>query len=387
MRSYHRKMRIVRIERASESRGDGEDLRLRELTARLATDGMTAEQLAAAVSQATRLAADSIVERLLQDQQRMLEDHYDLREGFEQRIVEVWGRALDLYQAVYICCLEAGEEYCNRVVEHARGENDLKFEALLLQHARACTVASEIHGLLRTGHAVGAEARWRTLHEIVVASTLLGEGDQSLARRFFDHRAVERYKDAEDYQEHCSALGYEPLSAEKFESIRDAYQRVIDGHEKGFGKEWGWARPSVAGADPHFAALARQAGFAHMRPWYMLATRGSHSGVTGALHVRYLHGRGTVMLAGPSNAGLADPGHAALISLYQVTLTFILHGSTSPTNADDIALVLAIRRLVDAAGQEFLAAHHDLEAREAASADDPGKGDFSACSSDDCPQD
>lgn len=384
MHPYHRGMRTLQTEGASDSRGNGEDLTLRELTACLATKEMTADQLAAAASQATQTAADSIVEQLLHDKQRMLEEHYGLREGFEQRIVEVWGPALDFYQAVYTCCLEAGEEYCNRVVRHARGENDLRFEALLLQHARACMVASEIHGLLRTGHAVGAQARWRTLHEIVVASTLLGEGDQVLARRFFDHRAIERYKDAEDYQEHCSALGYEPLSAEEFEPIREAYQRAIDDHEKGFSKEWGWARPSLAGADPHFAALARQAGFAHMRPWYMLATRGTHSGVTGALHVRDLHGRGTVMLAGPSNAGLADPGHAALLSLYQVTMTFILHGSTIPTNADDIALVLAIRRLVDAAGHEFLSAHHDLEAREATTADDPGQGDDAAPSPDDC---
>lgn len=53
-------------------------------------------------------------------------------------------------------------------------EEDPKLSALTLLHARGCLVALEVHGLLRTGHAAGAQAQWRTLHELAVVAFLLG---------------------------------------------------------------------------------------------------------------------------------------------------------------------------------------------------------------------
>jgi hypothetical protein len=70
------------------------------------------------------------------------------------------------------------------------------------------------------------------------------------------------------------------------------------------------------------------------------------------------------MLAGPSNAGLADPGHATLVSLFQTTCSLLIHGSDERATADALVMLMALRRLLDDAGREFFAAHHTLEADE-----------------------
>jgi hypothetical protein len=49
-------------------------------------------------------------------------------------------------------------------------------EFAILPGGRACLVGSEIYGLPRTGHAAGAQARWRTLHELAVVASTLATG-------------------------------------------------------------------------------------------------------------------------------------------------------------------------------------------------------------------
>ena len=66
------------------------------------------------------------------------------------------GPALDRYECVRVCCLEAGEDFHTRHSRHPDG-SDLKRSALTLLHARACLVASEVQALLRSGHAAGAQ--------------------------------------------------------------------------------------------------------------------------------------------------------------------------------------------------------------------------------------
>ncbi|MDQ2873309.1 MAG: DUF5677 domain-containing protein [Actinomycetota bacterium] len=57
-------------------------------------------------------------------------------------------------------------------------------------------MVSEVQSLLRSGHAAGAQARWRTLQELAVTVFVLGERDAGLSERFLLHCEVERHKDA-----------------------------------------------------------------------------------------------------------------------------------------------------------------------------------------------
>lgn len=68
------------------------------------------------------------------------------------------------------------------------------------------------------------------------------------------------------------------------------------------------------------------------------------------------------MLAGPSNAGLADPGHAMCISLNQITATLLSHS----TKFQDLVAMSWLSALTEMAGEAFIEAHRKLEADEEA---------------------
>lgn len=227
-------------------------------------------------------------------------------------------------------------------------------------------MASEAQDLLRSGHAAGAQARWRTLHELAVIAFVLGSSEPEVSERFLLHRAVERYKDALQYQQHCEALGYEQFSAEEMEEFRRLHDEVIAKYGPPYRNDWGWAAPLFpAGKKPTFAELEQIAGFDHLRPWVRLSSHGIHSGATGTVHIQGFHsGSPDVMLAGPSDAGLANPGNGALISLHQVTTALLIYGGPRGTEPQDLVSLKAIARLLDWAQQAFLEVHLALQAEE-----------------------
>lgn len=337
------------------------------LVAEAAERGADRDRIAEALGAAAEAMADVLAQRLQADAPRMLREHRKIRNGFEQRLQLRWGPALDLYECVRVCCLEVGEAFHKRHSAHSDG-NDFKRSALTLLHARACLVASEVQGLLRSGHAVGAQARWRTLHELAVISFVVGEHDPEISERFLLHRNAERYKDAVQFQQYCGALGYGQFSAEEMEDFRRLHDEVITKYGPPFRKDWGWAVPLLpAGTQASFAELEKIAGLEHFRPWVRLSSHSIHSGATGTIHIMGLHSGSTdVMLAGPSNSGLADPGNGALISLHQVTTAFLLHGGHKGPEAQDLVTLKAIARLLDQAQQAFLEVHFTLQAEESA---------------------
>jgi hypothetical protein len=294
----------------------------------------------------------------------MLEDHARIRDGFEQNLYQRWGCAFDLFEMVRTCCLELGEAF---YMEHKSSATaDPKLRALTLIHARACLVASEVQALLRTGHAAGAQARWRTLHELAVVALLIGSHDPDTAERFLNHRAVERYKDVICYQRHCEALGYERFSQESEDAMKREHDELVERYGRLYRKDWGWAQSLFPPRhEPKFDHLENLAGLARFRPWYRLGNHAVHGGATGAAHISELYGHGNVMLAGPSNAELADPGAGALDSLYQVTTALVANGSSDKPEPLDLVQLKAIAVLADEARSAFLGIHNELKAEQA----------------------
>lgn len=159
---------IADDQRDSTARQSVADL-FNDLVKQAVASGADNEKIRTALDHATQAAAEAFAENLRSDAPRMLGEHARIQKGFEHRLYLRWRRALDLFEVVRTCCLEAGENF---YMDH-RSEIDPKLSALTLLHARACLVASEVQGLLGTGHAAGAQARWRTLHELAVIAFLL----------------------------------------------------------------------------------------------------------------------------------------------------------------------------------------------------------------------
>ena len=215
----------------------------------------------------------------------------NVRNGFERRLRFCGGRGRlwIYYECVRVCCLEAGEAFHKRHSAHSEG-NDFRRSALTLLHARACLVASEVHGLLTSGHAAGAQARlalpctsWRSSRSSR-ASTIPRSLNASCCI------GTSRDTDATQYQQYCEALGYEQFSAEEMEETRQLHDEVIAKYEPSFRNDWGWAVPLFpAGKKPNFAELEKIAGLEHLRPWVRLSSHGIHSGATGTIHVMGFH--------------------------------------------------------------------------------------------------
>src|SRR5437870_8332031 len=84
----------------------------------------------------------------------------------------------------------------------------LSTKSSLRQHVRACQVTDEIITLLENGFADGAMARWRTLHEIAVVTSLISQHGIELAERYVAYQAVEAKRALDMYARCHTDLGY-----------------------------------------------------------------------------------------------------------------------------------------------------------------------------------
>lgn len=98
-----------------------------------------------------------------------------------------------------------------------------------------------------------------------------------------------------------------------------------------------------------------------LRPFYKMASHNVHANPKGAFFKLSLYPRRQdILLACPSNIGLADPGHAAAISLGQITIALL---TIKPT-LDNLVICNILMRLEPEIGETFLAAQKLLEEDE-----------------------
>jgi hypothetical protein len=290
----------------------------------------------------------------------MLADRRKIRRGFQKRQHEKWGKPLDLLLMLMEAARESGEEY-NATLEASPGsEDDFVFDALRRLHARGCLLTSEILCLVEGGYASGAMARWRTLHEMAVVGYFVKEHGQDVAERYLWHHEADAYRAAVQINEHATLLGSEPfpdLELRQLQAQRDALcQRFGESYKE----DWGWAAEALKPKRANFAEIEKAVSLGHYRPYFKLASHGNHAGSKGIWFDlgNSLNAPGTeVMLAGPSDAGLADPGMCTAISLLQLTTNLILYRNPKLT-----ALIVAecLNQLTNEIKDAFVTAQDEL---------------------------
>ena len=277
--------------------------------------------------------------------------------GFRRRLSQRWGRALDLLAML----LTMSREYGGDINDALRQQNDHMeprlVEVLTRLHARACQITEEVICLLRGGFADGAMARWRTLHEIAAVSLLLSQHGEMLAERYVAHEVVESRKAALQYQRYASRLGTEGLTETELNDIEVQYKAATAKYGENFAHPQGWAAEALGKKNPQIAELHEAAGIEHLGPYYRLASHNVHANPKGIFKKLGLMEGTHVLLSGPSNAGLADPGHSAAISLLQISTS--LHRLV--TNIDTIVALNMMSQLIPQIGEEFAKAHAQLQ--------------------------
>ena len=246
------------------------------------------------------------------------------RKKFESNINRDWRKPISLLEELLIICMEACAEVNKEWQNEPTHEEPNKLEVLIRLHARACQVASEILSLLRSGHADGAHARWRSLHEIAIVGLFISKHDDIIAERYIMHDAIECYKAAIQFQENATLLGVDKISDEELQEICTEKDRLIEKYGKDFKNDYGWASGVLNKHKPRFSDIEKNVELSHLRTYYKLASHNVHANSCGVFFkLGLLNSTDKTILAGPSNYGLADPGHGCALSLSQITVPLL----------------------------------------------------------------
>ena len=307
-------------------------------------------------------SAEILLNELKKTKSKMLKERRNYQEGFESRLMWRWQKPLDLLEMFFVMALESGEEFNNKHREEAVRNQDFLFEALTRIHARGCQIFFEIIALLKSGLADGAFARWRSLHELAVISFFLRKHGKNVAERYLAHTIIENYKEAIEYQKYCKRLGYKPLTRIQFQELERSRDAVCAKYGRDFCKNYGWV-PSNILPKRDFKEIEKSIKMDMWRPFYKMACINVHAG-SKSLRFRLGLIQGDslqeVLLAGPSNYGLADPAQNSAISLYQITTCLL---STKPT-MERLTIIKAMQKLVREIGDAFCKIQFQIEKEE-----------------------
>lgn len=276
--------------------------------------------------------------------------------GFRKRLEERWGAGLEPLRMLAAIAREFGADINRDIGSAGGGERPQTFDVLIKLHARACLVTDEIICLLGGGYADGAMARWRTLHEIAAVAYLIARDGEDLADRYIAHQAVESRKAARQYEQYRENLGLTPFGEAELLQIETDYAALIAKYGDDFKHPQGWASKAVGKSNPSITHIQEAVHLDHLGPYYRMASHNVHANPKGVFFKLGLMGDKQTMLAGPSNAGFADPGHATALSLLQISSSLLHLNATIDSNIT--VRIMAI--LADEAGEQLLAAHEKL---------------------------
>lgn len=264
-----------------------------------------------------------------------IDNHRDEIAAFEKRLRENWGWGypIDLFEISVLTHTWIGRNISEdiRQEELILEEGNYRYEALLRLHARACQISKEVGELMKAGYAVGALARWRSLHEISVTAKFLIENDDKVAERFFVYNDIVSYHTAKTHKKYQEDLNFHIVSEEELkelenrkDEIRDEYGNPMDDSAWG----WGWAAEEFPDKTASFKRLEEETGLDIYRPYFKLASNALHGSSKGILHSidspnSANEGIFSTISAGPTNSGFTDPAQMTLLSLQSTTESLV----------------------------------------------------------------
>lgn len=320
------------------------------------------------VTSTLQRVSPSILGDVKADWKRYVRGHRKDIAKFEQRLSKRWKEPFELLELQIGLAREIGVQIHRNLKPEGKRWPPFT-DAIIRLHARACRTAAEADKLIRSGYADGAMARWRTLHEIVITAALVHRGGRETAERYLEHLAVESYRAACEYARCAPRLGHTPIADEELRSLKDAFDAMIAKHGAAFGTQYGWAAKDLKLSKPTFADIEKAVNFEHFRPYYKLASHGVHANPKGIYFQLGMMDHADIIMVGPTNFGLADPGQNTAISLMQISCVLI---QLAPT-IDTLILCQLMGQVATEAGIAFLSVQKKIEEDETALAKRRGR--------------
>lgn len=271
-------------------------------------------------------SSEIVRKSLDKDSKQMLDYQRKYQKGFESRLYQRWEKPIDLLECLIEISLESGERHSNKLTKTTDNTNNFKRTALINIHARALHIANEILILLKTGYADGANARWRSLHELAIISFFLSKENNEISERYLDYANVRAYKEAKDYRTHYKKLGYKALDLRIVRKIGRKVNALDQRYGDNFGNTSGnynWIPRSIL-RNRTFTELENHVKVSHLHPFYNLSCDSIHGGSKGFYRLGLMDkSQNKILLAGASNYGLADPLQNTAISILHVNVSLL----------------------------------------------------------------
>jgi|TARA_R110000851_G_scaffold90253_2_gene196881 hypothetical protein len=285
------------------------------------------------------------------NEKAQIAQHGANHQSFIERNLARWEGGFDKLDLFYITAQEAGVVFQENFTSIPDLENDPLLGVLMRQHAHACRITSEIIHLLKGGYADGALARWRTLFEISVNCLIINKHGKDAAIDFVRNGQIKNVEGIEEYQKTAQDMNLEPYSDEYLNQAL-ALKAELAGDEKSFH----WARKYANGSK--IEKLREYIGLGAWSHNYKLASRNIHADYT---EMRSLLGMSEaseeVLLVGQSNSGITYPAHLTVISLLQITASFVTAYINEETEIDyqnSMFFLVLLKRYADEVGEAFL---------------------------------
>lgn len=276
----------------------------------------------------------------------MIDDQLTLRSDYEKSINESWGSALNLLQGLIVIADEATENYMKRTDKEFK--NDKVQQTIIPIQAKINQISKEILLLLRNGFADGAQARWRSLHELSVIVDFIARNGEDTAERYILHEAIESYKSAKIHNEYCHRLGWAEISDPDMFNLKKEYNNLISKYGSDYRSDYGWAANILK--KPSFRDIEKSVNLDFSRPHYKEASTNIHGNASGVLNRLGLRPEDNALLAGASNIGLSNPGQSTVIFLTHSLKVLLAYN----TNLDCLATLKAIDKYSEEVEKEFL---------------------------------
>ena len=303
--------------------------------------------LAESIEKTTDYISEKITKDLLKKLQIHSRRQRKMQRSFSKSIYNSWRRPIMLLEVMVTISDEAAAAHFDRSDEYI--QNDALSEALTRIHAKASTVVKEILLLMMNGFPDGAQARWRTLHELAVTSMFLWEHGNKAAIRYLDHHDVGVFKAAKTYNSHHQKLGLEPIPDAEFAELKQHHRALVEKYGEEFDHDYGWAKPFLNCKRPNFADIEAAVEMDYNRPNYRDASSDIHASSLGVFSRLGLFPDEEIILLGPSATGLAQPAINTINSYLLVCNSLFTYGA----NVDSLVTCKVLQRFASEARNAF----------------------------------
>lgn len=304
------------------------------------------------------VTADRILENLRARWPAEMARQRDGFSGFRDRLFKDWQVPFSAFGHLITVFRESGAAMTHALAIKRGNTEPFLVDTLQRLHLRACQVALEVQTLIESGFADGANARWRTLHEITITAMFIQEHGETTARSYVDHQVVESWRAVEHMVANRKKLKERIIPKRDRDRLKRRFDALIVKYLKPFGGQYGWAAAALGNPNCGFKHIEANVEVGHFRSYYQLASHSVHANPKGAFFtlasMEQSHPH-----AGATNFGFSQAGQNASISLYQFTVALMMANVTT----DAIVSQRLVQVLSKEAGAAFVTTQSDLHER------------------------